>query len=602
MLKLLKKLRLVDWLLIVLSTACIIGQVWLDLEIPGIMEEITTKIAIPGNTDLNPILIAGGKMLACAFGSLVLLIATAFIAGRVAGTLGYNLRDVIYKKVQSFSMEEISKFSTSSLITRSVNDVNQVQMFVAMGISLIIKVPTMAIMTIIKISSKGWQWSVATVSAIAIMLVVLLLVVIFAIPKFKKVQGLTDNLNRATRENVMGVRVVRAYNAEEFQQGKFDKANNDLTNNYLFTTRFMAIMGPVMNLILNGLPLAIYWIGAFLVKNAVDVADKGIIFANMITYMRFAMNLVGSFLLLAMLFMFLPRAIVSAKRINEVLGTKPKIVDGLGVTNASIPNTNQEQAEDNQNKNTTVEFKNVCFKYPDADEYIINNVSFKAKAGDTVAFIGSTGSGKSTLINLLPRFYDATEGEILLNGINVKDYTQEQLHNLIGYVPQKAVLFAGTIKENMMFGENGKPELTEDEINEALKTSMAYDFVYAKQNNLQEHVAQGGTNFSGGQKQRLAIGRAVARKPEVFIFDDSFSALDYKTDKALRAELKKVAGDSISMIVAQRIGTIIDANLIVVLDSGNVVGMGTHKQLLNNCEVYKEIALSQLSKEELGNE
>lgn len=480
-------------------------------------------------------------------------------------------------------MEEIKNFSTSSLITRTTNDVSQVQMAMTLSLQLLVKAPVMAVWAICKIANKGWQWSVATAVAVAILIVMLGVVIIFAVPRFKKIQKLTDNLNSSTRENLEGLRVVRAYNAESYQEAKFEKVNNELTKTHLFTGRVMAIMNPGMTLIASGLTLAIYWIGAYLINSA-SIPGKIQLFSDMVVYISYAMQVVMSFMMLIMIFMLLPRASVSAKRINEVLDTKPKILDG------------KETAVENLG---IVEFKNVSFKYPDAEEYVVRDVSFTARKGETVAFIGSTGSGKSTLINLIPRFYDATDGEILIDGVNVKDYEQKALHNKIGYVPQRAVMFAGTIKSNLDFGDNGKGEKSDEDIADAAEIAQAKKFIDKLPEGYDARVAQGGTNFSGGQKQRMAIARAIARKPEIFIFDDSFSALDYKTDRVLRKQLKSKTADAITFIVAQRIGTIKDADKIIVLDAGDVVGIGKHKDLLASCEVYREIALSQLSKEEL---
>ena len=582
MFKLLKQLKLKQWIGIVVCLSLIVVQVWLDLTIPEYMSKITVLVQTAGNK-LSDVWKVGGKMLACALGSLVSAIGVSFIASKITSTLAYNLRDKVYNKVSSFSMQEIKKFSTSSLITRTTNDVTQIQMVVGMMIQVIAKAPIMAIWAICKISGKGWQWSMATVGAVMVLIIMLSVILIFAVPKFKKIQKLTDNLNSVTRENLTGVRVVRAYNAEQYQENKFAKANKDVTDLHLSVSRVMAIMSPGMTLIANGLSLSIYWIGAFLISKAVGF-DKITIFSDMVVYMSYAMQVVMSFMMLIMIFMMLPRASVSAKRINEVLDTDQKIVDGAGV--------------DSEVKGE-VEFKNVSFKYPDAQDYIIRDVSFVAKPGETIAFIGSTGSGKSTLINLIPRFYDVTEGEILLDGKNIKEYTQYQLHSNIGYVPQKAVLFKGTIASNIDFGDDTNIE--QEEIEWASHIAQANDFVQKQPKQYKSDVAQNGTNLSGGQKQRVAIARAIARKPKIFIFDDSFSALDYKTDKTLRTELKNNIVSATTFIVAQRIGTILDADKIVVLDQGEVVGIGTHEELLKNCSVYQEIAYSQLSKEELEN-
>lgn len=582
MLRLFRFLKAKEWVFIVLSFGLIIFQVWLDLKLPDYMSKITTLVQTEGSK-MNEVWEAGGLMLACALGSLLTAVVVSFIASRVSAVLSYRMRQGVYDKVESFSMEEIKNFSTSSLITRTTNDVSQVQMAMTLSLQLLVKAPVMAVWAICKIANKGWQWSVATAVAVGILIVMLGVVIIFAVPRFKKIQKLTDNLNSSTRENLEGLRVVRAYNAESYQEAKFEKVNNELTRTHLFTGRVMAIMNPGMTLIASGLTLAIYWIGAYLINSAA-IPGKIQLFSDMVVYISYAMQVVMSFMLLIMIFMLLPRASVSAKRINEVLDTEPKILDG------------KETAVENLG---IVEFKNVSFKYPDAEEYVVRNVSFTARKGETVAFIGSTGSGKSTLINLIPRFYDATDGEILIDGVNVKDYEQKALHNKIGYVPQRAVMFAGSIKSNLDFGDNGKGEKSDEDIADAADIAQAKKFIDKLPEGYDARVAQGGTNFSGGQKQRMAIARAIARKPEIFIFDDSFSALDYKTDRVLRKQLKSKTADAITFIVAQRIGTIKDADKIIVLDAGDVVGMGKHKELLTSCEVYREIALSQLSKEEL---
>ncbi len=560
MLKLFRYLKAKEWIFIAISTAFIVFQVWLDLKLPDYMAKITTLVQTEGSK-MSEVWETGGYMLACALGSLLTSIVISFIASRVSAVLSYRMREAIYNKVESFSMEEIKNFSTSSLITRTTNDVSQVQFTLTLSLQLLVKAPVMAIWAICKISNKGWQWSVATACAVAILIVMLAVVIIFAIPRFKKIQKLTDNLNSVTRENLDGLRVVRAYNAEKYQEKKFDKANDELTRNHLFTGRVMAIMNPGMTLISSGLTLAIYWIGAYLINNSSYPANLQL-FSDMVVYISYAMQIVMSFMLLIMIFMMLPRASVSAKRINEVLDTEPKILDGT--LNSS------------SNEGTVV-FNNVSFKYPDAQEYVVRNVSFTANKGETIAFIGSTGSGKSTIINLIPRFYDVTDGEILIDGINVKDYSQKELHNKIGYVPQRAVLFAGTIKSNIDFGDSGKGEMSEENMANAAEIAQAKNFIDKLPEKFDARVAQAGTNFSGGQKQRIAITRAVARNPEIFIFDDSFSALDYKTDRKLRKELKSKTADAVTFIVAQRIGTIKDADKIIVLEAGDVVGMGKHE-------------------------
>ncbi len=586
MLKILKRFRWTEWVQTAVCLAFIITQVWLDLKLPDYMAEITGLVQTPGSR-MGDIWTAGAYMLLCAVGSLATAFTAGFFAARIAAALSYRLRSDLYDKVESFSMEEIGHFSIASLITRSTNDITQVQMLIAMGLQVMIKAPVLAVWAIIKISGKNWQWSVATGSAVFILMAVVLVLIVFALPKFKIIQKLTDNLNRVTRENLTGVRVIRAYNAERYQEEKFEAANGALTETNLFTNRLMAIMMPSMMLIMNGLSLAIYWIGAYLINGAAMAGKLGL-FSDMIVYSSYAMQVVMAFMMLVMIFIIFPRAAVSARRINEILDTEPKITDG---NLTQIPWTMGE-----------VEFKNVSFQYPGAAEYVLRNVSFKAESGETVAFIGSTGSGKSTLINLIPRFYDATEGEILINGRNIKEYRQKDLHNKIGYVPQKAVIFSGTVRSNVAFGDAGRKPPSMEDIKQAAATAQAKEFIEKMENTYDAFIAQGGTNLSGGQKQRLAIARAVCRQPEILIFDDSFSALDYKTDRELRADLARQKSGATTFIVAQRIGTIRNANKIVVLDEGNVVGIGRHEELIKNCPVYREIAYSQLSKEEIGDE
>ena len=574
-----------EWIFTAMIIVLIVGQVWLDLKLPNYMTEITQLVEM-GVDNTTDIWIAGGKMLACALGSAVMAVIVGYCCAKLAATVAQRMRADVFDKVQSFGMNEIKKFSVPSLITRSTNDITQIQLTVAMGLQVIVKAPVMAIWAIVTILGKSWEWSLATAVAVIVLMLLIAFIVIFALPRFRKIQTLTDNVNRVTRENLTGLRVVRAYNAEAFESKKFEKANQELTGTNLVVNRLMAILSPGMQLMVSGLSLAIYWIGAYLI-NAADVANRLVLFSDMVVFMSYSMLIVMSFVMLTMIFIMLPRAVVSAKRIGEVLNTKPSIIDGKG----DVAPTEQG----------TVEFKNVSFKYPNADEYVLKDISFKVNKGDTVAFIGSTGSGKSTLINLVPRFYDVTDGEVLVDGVNVKDYKQADLLNKIGYVSQKAVLFSGTVRSNICYGNNGKPEPTDDEINNALSISQA-SFVSKMPDGLDSHIAQGGTNVSGGQKQRLSIARAIARKPEICIFDDSFSALDYRTDKKLRDALRKKNKGVTNLIVAQRIGTIKDADTIVVLDNGTMAGCGKHEDLLKNCKVYKEIALSQLTEEELGNE
>ena len=585
MLKLFKNFTKKDWLFILISLALIFTQVWLELKMPDYMSEITQLVQTEGS-EMKDILINGGYMLACAFGSLVAAIVTGYITSKISSNFSKNIRKKIFTKVENLAMQEVKQFSTNSLITRTTNDVTQIEMLIAMGMQLLIKAPITAIWAVTKILNKSWQWSTITGIAVVVLMSVIAILMVIVLPRFRRVQKLIDKLNGVTRENLTGIRVVRAFNAEQYQEDKFNVANNNLTNQQLFNQSLFSIMQPLMYLIMNSVTLAIYFVGATLIKEA-GIADKVVLFGNMVVFSSYAMQVIMAFLMLAFIFMMLPRAQVSANRINEVLDTQISIKDGK----IDKPTTKEVG---------TVEFKNVSFKYPDADEYLLKDISFKANKGDTVAFIGSTGSGKSTLINLVPRFYDATEGEVLVDGVNVKDYTQEYLHNKIGYVPQKAVMFNGTVSSNIAYGDNGKEKATEEQIKKAIEVAQGKDFVEKMDDKYESHIAQGGTNVSGGQKQRVAIARAIARDPEIYIFDDSFSALDYKTDSVLRKELKKYTADATSLIVAQRIGTIMNADQIIVLDNGVVVGKGTHKELLKNCEVYKQIALSQLSEKELG--
>ena len=586
MLRIFKNFRKQEVVLALFSVVFVVAQVWLELKLPDYMREITSLITTQDSA-MHDILIAGGKMLLCAFGSLLVTILVAVCASRIASNFSAIVRGKLFDKVQSFSMEEIGRFSTASLITRSTNDVTQVQMLIVMGLSIMLRAPIMAVMAILKIVDKSWQWTLSTGVAVVVLLVVVIICVSLCMPKFKRLQSLTDDINQVTRENLTGLNVVRAYNAEEYQEEKFEKVNKDLTDTHWFTSKTMAFMMPTIMMIMNGLSLAIYWIGAVLINDAQDIQGKFSLFSDMVVFSSYAMQVVMSFMMLVMIFIMLPRASVAAKRILEVLDTEPSIEDG---TRDTFPVM----------KDGEVEFKDVSFKYPDAEEYVLEHISFSAKKGETIAFIGATGCGKSTAINLIPRFYDATEGEVLVDGVNVKEYTQEALHNKIGYVSQKAILFSGTIADNVAYGENGKAPATQDDIAMAVKVAQASEFVEKKDQGYDGYVAQGGSNFSGGQKQRLSIARAIARQPEILIFDDSFSALDYKTDRILREALRKECKDATKIIVAQRIGTIRDADKIIVLDDGQIVGMGTHDELMKNCEVYQEIAYSQLSKEELA--
>ena len=584
MIKLLKNLGKKEWALAVVCFILIVGQVWLELKMPDYMSQITVLVQTEGS-QMSEIIENGAYMLGCALGSLISAIIVGYIISGIAATFSMNVRKKLFYKVENLAMSEIKDFSTSSLITRTTNDITQIQMLVAMGLQLMIKAPITAVWAISKILNKSWQWSALTGVGVVILLSVIGILMVIVMPKFKIVQKLIDKVNGVTRENLTGIRVVRAFNAEKYQEDKFEEVNTRLTNQQLFNQKTFAILSPTMYLVMYFLTLGIYFIGAYLIRDSL-MADKIGIFGDMVVFSSYGMQVIMSFLMLAMIFMMLPRAQVSAERINEVLDTDITIKDG---------NINSDTTKEVG----TVEFKNVSFKYPDGDEYVLKDISFKAGKGETVAFIGSTGSGKSTLINLIPRFYDVTEGEVLVDGVNVKDYTQEYLHNKIGYVSQKAVIFNDTVKGNVAYGDNGKGEIPDEKVKKAIEVAQGKDFVEKMENGYETHMSQGGTNVSGGQKQRISIARAIARDPEIYIFDDSFSALDYKTDSVLRKELKKYTGDRTTLIVAQRIGTIMNADKILVLDEGKIVGMGTHKELLKNCEVYKQIAISQLSKEEL---
>lgn len=585
MLKLLKGFTKKDWLTILVGIVFIVAQVWLDLKLPDYMSRITVLVQTEGSA-MSDIVMQGVYMLLCAFGSLVFAVITGYLMASLSSNFSMTIREKLFKKVENLAIQDIKKFSTSSLITRTTNDVTQIQMLIAMGLQLLIKAPITAVWAVTKILNKGWQWSAVTGVAVVILLSTIAIIMALVLPKFKIVQKLIDRVNGVTRENLTGIRVVRAFNAEKYQEDKFEGVNQNLTNLQLSNQYKFSFMQPVMYLVMYSLTLLIYFIGAYLIRDAMMV-EKLTLFSNMVVFSSYAMQVIMSFLMLAVIFMLLPRADVSAKRINEVLDTDFAIDEG--------------EFDGKTKEVGTIEFKNVSFRYPDAEEYLLENISFKANKGETVAIIGSTGSGKSTLINLIPRFYDVTDGEVLVDGVNVKDYTLEALNNKLGYVSQKAVLFQGTIRSNITYGDNGKEEVSEKKMEEALKVSQAKEFVDKLDDGVDSHVAQSGTNYSGGQKQRISIARAIARDPEIYIFDDSFSALDYKTDARLRHELKKYAHDATMVIVAQRIGTIMNADKIIVLDDGKCVGMGTHKELLKNCDVYKQIALSQVSEEELSN-
>ena len=585
MFKLFKNFTKKDIGMIIVSIVLVVFQVWLDLKLPDYMSAITRLVQTDGAA-MADILRQGGYMLLCAFGSLVSACIVGFLASNLSASFSYTLRSKVYNKVLNLSTAEVKQFQTSSLITRTTNDITQLEMLISIGLQLLIKAPIMAVWAITKILNKSIEWSMLTAGCVVILLCVVIGLMLIVLPRFEKVQKLIDKINNVTRESITGIRVIRAFNAEKYQENRFGKVNDDLTNMQLFNQKCFAILNPIMMLVMNGLTLGIYAIGTYLINNAV-ISVKISLFSDMVIFSSYGMQVIMSFLMLAMIFMMWPRAQISARRINEVLDCKVSIEDG--------------KDDIKPTEVGTVEFKNVSFKYPDADEYLLRNISFKVNKGETIAFIGSTGSGKSSLINLVPRFYDATDGEVLVDGVNVKNYSLEELHNKLGYIPQKAVMFTGTVKSNVAYGTKKGKKPSDKKVSEAINIAQAEEFVSKMEGGLDAHIARGGTNVSGGQKQRLAIARSIARDPEIYIFDDSFSALDYKTDATLRSELKKYTKDATSMIVAQRIGTIINADKIVVLDKGTCVGMGTHQELLKNCEVYKEIALSQLSKEELEN-
>lgn len=586
MIKLFRYLKLKEWLYFLISLVFIVAQVFLDLKLPDYMSRITMLVETSGSA-MGDIWSAGGMMLLCSLGSLASSITVCFLAARIAASYSKRLRAEMFNKVESFSLEEINAFSTASLITRSTNDVTQVQMLIVISLQVVIKAPTMAVWAVMKIAGKAWQWSLATAITVALLIIILSIAIVLTFPKFRRVQWLQDALNQSARENLTGIRVVRAYNAEDYQEKKFRKANTDLLENQLFANRTMTLLSPFMSLSMNCLSMSIYWIGAVLinsiaVESAASVAARVGIFADMIVFMSYAMQVIMSFLMIVMVAIVLPRALEAAKRILEVLKTEPKVVSG--------------RLTDAGGVSGEVEFKNVSFTYPGGSGEVLSDISFKANKGETVAFIGSTGSGKTTLVNLIPRFYDASAGEVLVDGVNVRDYDLDTLYGKISYVSQKAVMFSGTIAENVAFGANAEPE----KLDRAIEISRSADFVSELGEGTDAYVARGGTNFSGGQKQRLSIARALCRDAEILIFDDTFSALDFKTDRQLRDALKSETEGKTKLIVAQRIGTIMSADRIIVLDEGRIAGMGTHKELLKACEVYRQIALSQLSEEELA--
>ena len=588
MFKLLKYLKKREWVFVLFAVVFIVAQVWLELKLPDYMNTITqiaqggTNAATGAAYELSDIWANGGYMLLCAVASMICSIITSFFVVRIASDFSARIREALYSKVQGFSMSDINKFSTASLITRSTNDVQQVQMLLTMGLQMIIKAPITAVWAITKIAGKQWQWSLAVAIAVAVMLIGIITIMLLVIKKFKKLQILTDNLNQVTRENLSGIRVIRAYNAEKYQEKKFDAVNNEFTDTNLYAGRVMAFMSPLMSLVMNGISLSIYWIGAYII-NAASLMEFAGLFGDMVVFMSYGMQIISSFMMLAMMFMIAPRSLVSAKRINEVLETEELIEEGKGVGTTS--------------ERGTVEFRHVYFRYPDGNENVLSDISFKANKGDTVAFIGATGCGKSSVVNLVSRFYDVTGGAVLVDGHNVKDYRKKELARKIGYVSQKAVLFSGDIRSNVNFGDNNADDAT---IEKSIAIAQSSDFVAEQKGGTLGSVAQNGTNFSGGQKQRLSIARAVARNAEIYIFDDTFSALDYRTDRKLRQALKTEMKDATCLIVAQRIGTIMDADQILVIENGRVVGQGTHRELMASCGTYQEIARSQLSEEELA--
>lgn len=588
MLRILKHLRWKEWLLVAACVVLIVGQVQLDLALPDYMSEITRLVQTEGS-QMSDILLAGGKMLLCALGSMLLTVCTTFFTAQIASRFSARLRGEMYRKVVGFSNEEINRFSTASLITRTTNDISQLQMFFSFGMQSLIKAPIMAFIAVGKISSKSWEWSLLTGGVIAFVCVLLVFIMLYAVPRMKKMQALTDNLNRITRENLTGLQVVRAYNAESYQEGKFAKANEEMTRNSQQANIAMSVMNPGMNLAMNGLTLGIYWIGAALISAIAVTSPAAMmerigLFSDMVVFMQYAMQVIMAFLMLVMIFVMLPRVTVSAGRVNEVLDTKARIVDG-------------KETQGKPGMKGEIEFRDVSFRYPDADGDTIHHISFTAHHGQTVALIGATGCGKSSIINLIPRLYDATSGQVLVDGVDVRDYTQDALRSKIGFVPQKAFLFSGTVSSNVGYGEDNASGAA---IRKAVAIAQAVEFVESPEVGYSGTVAQGGSNFSGGQKQRLSIARAVARDPEILVFDDSFSALDYKTDHALRQALREQTSGTTNIIVAQRIGTIRDADCILVIEDGAIVGKGTHRELMESCKVYQEIAYSQLSKEELA--
>ncbi len=590
MIKILKRLNRTEITLILMSIALVVVQVWLDLKIPSYMSTIT-QLVITEGSQMNEIWQAGGMMLTCALLSMLATFCSGFVSARLSATYSRHMRGDIFNKVMTFSSEEIDRFSTASLITRSTNDVAQIQNFVSGGFTMIVRTPITVTIALMKISGKHWQWTVLTSIAVAIVMAIVIYVILVAQPKFRKMQALTDDLNRVTRENLTGIRVIRAYNAEPYQQQKFSDSNNILTDNHRSAQRNMSVMHPVMRFVNNGLNIGIYCIGAFIIARTIGTDESITTFSDMVVFSNYASRILFSFMSLRMIFNQLPRVTVCAQRINEILDAKLHVEDSTAT-------------DGEKNRKGELEFRHVSFRYPDAEADVIHDISFTAKKGETVAFIGATGAGKTSLVNLVPRFFDATEGEVILDGKNVREYSLRALHKKIGYAPQRAVLFTGTVRSNVSYGESSHRYTDSEsflEVKKAIDIAQATSFVERMEDGYDAFIARGGMNVSGGQKQRLSIARAVYRKPEFYIFDDTFSALDYKTDRTLRAALREQTAGVTTLIVAQRIGTIRDADRIIVLDEGEVVGMGTHSELLKNCSVYREIAYTQMSKEELEN-
>ncbi len=589
MFKAIKRMRRQEVVLLIFSILLVLAQVWTEMKIPDYMSSITMLVQTEGS-EMSAIWKAGGVMMLLALLSTVIGLSSGYISAMLGGLYSKHLRSDIFDKVQSFSLNEIDRFSTASLITRSTNDITQLQMFIAGGLRMIVRTPISVVVALVKIWGKHWEWTSLTGGAVIAVMIIVVIVIRYAHPRFRKMQDLTDELNKTTRENLTGIRVIRAYNAEEYQENKFRTANENLSNNMLAAQTIMSSTRPVMRFVNNGLTVGIYLIGAFLINQTIGTTEAIVTFSEMVVFSNYASRLLMSFMNLEMIFNMIPRASVAAERINEVLDCELEITDG-------------PETEGITGKEGTVEFRNVSFTYPGTEGEVLSDISFTAEKGETVAFIGATGSGKTSLVNLIPRFYDTTTGEVLVDGRNVREYNQHALRNLIGYAPQTAVLFSGTVSSNIEYGEGGNHAPDEDseaEVKRAVAIAQATEFVEKMENTYDAEITRGGTNVSGGQRQRLSVARVVYRKPEIYIFDDTFSALDFKTDRILRSALKQETAGVTTLIVAQRIGTIRDADKIIVLDEGKMVGMGTHEELMRNCQVYREIAYTQLSEEELA--